>query len=169
MPLVVKERFETTAARFFVHADAGVGDFNPDLAGFTDALIFPPTGIGAQHDLATIGHRIDGIKDEVGDGFAQFAGVAKNFGKLGVEIGFDLDNDAAFLRDVAPARARQVDDFLCQFVELDREEDVVGFAFAVELAHARDNMRDVFASGADAVQVTLYVSGGWLPRCNISE
>ena len=51
------------------------------------------------------------------------------------------------------ARTGQADDFLDQFIDIDGEQ-LLGFgARAVELAHAGDDLGDVFAATFDGLQI----------------
>ena len=68
-PLVVKKGSRQRRRGVFVHADAGVG--HSELHGAQGFIDFDDAG--AQGEPAAVGHRIDGIEDQVGQGHAQLA------------------------------------------------------------------------------------------------
>ena len=66
----------------------------------------------AQRQRAALGHGIDGVEDEVGERVADLAFRADDRRQVRRELGPQLDHDAALLRHVAPARAREIEDLL---------------------------------------------------------
>ena len=68
-----EERFETAAARVVIHADAGVGDLHQHVPRVRRAR--------AQRECAALGHRIDGIEDEIGERLANLAFRAHDDGQ----------------------------------------------------------------------------------------
>ena len=62
-------------------------------------------------ERAAVRHRIDGVEDQIGQRIANLAFVSED-GRERRQLGAHGDHDAALLRQVAPARARQIDHLL---------------------------------------------------------
>ena len=74
-------------------------------------------------------------------------------GQVRRQLGPQLDHDAALLRHVAPAGARQVDHLLHQRVQVHRRERQLRLALPIELAHARHGLRHVLDGALDGLQI----------------
>ena len=104
-----EEWLQAAAARGFVHAGAGVADLDEHAA--RDALAGLERMPRAQRERAALGHRVGRIEDEIDQRLAQLAGEGHDHRTLPVAFDFRLDDRAALLRHVAPARARQLEHF----------------------------------------------------------
>ena len=100
-----EEGLEAAAARGLAHADAGVLDFDDHVARRARStrvrnVIVPPSGNAST-----------ALSSRLVSASRSFVFGAEDLRQVGREIGVStLHHDAAFLRHVAPARAREVDD-----------------------------------------------------------
>ena len=119
-----EEGFQATPLRVLVHADAGVAHLDDHAVPFCGGRAVATFGrrdrARAHCQHAALRHRIDGIEDQVGQRLAHFALDAEDRGQARRELGLEADDDAALLRHVAPARAREVQHLLSQRVQLHR-------------------------------------------------
>ncbi len=107
---------EAALAGVLVHARADIAHLDPHAAS---AACAGTEGRGRDRDRAAVGHCVDGVEDEVGQGFAELGGIARCGRQAGFKLGRGRDDDAALLRHVAPPRARQLDDMRYQFVQIE--------------------------------------------------
>jgi hypothetical protein len=140
-----EERLEASALRVLVHADAGIADFDFHVTAGERA--------GAHREGAALGHRIDGIEHEIGQRLADFTLRSHDDRKVARELRFQVDDDSALLRHVAPARARQLDHLTDQIVEVHRRELHLRFARPIELAHAHHRRGHIVDRTLDDLQV----------------
>ena len=105
----------------------------------------------AQRQRAAVGHRVDGVEDQVGQRLAHLAFDAQDRGRSAARSVRSSIDDAALLRHVAPARAGELDHLLHQRVELDRRQRQLRLALAIELAHARDGRGHVLDGALDGL------------------
>src|SRR6185312_14013397 len=135
-----EKRLQAAAPRFLVHADARIGDF--ELHPVFGATLWSTdlARAGANFDGATLGHRVHGVENEVGQSVAYLTVGAANLGEPGSEHRFQLDHDAAPLRLIAPTCACELHDLLYELVEINIVVVHLRFAWAVEFAHARHGL-----------------------------
>ena len=105
-----------------------------------------------EREHAAFGHRVDGVEDQIGERFADLALDAHDRRAGRRQLGLELDDDAALLRHVAPARAGEVEDLPDQRVEVHGRQRQLRLALAIELAHARNGLRDVVDGALDGLE-----------------
>src|SRR6185437_4367535 len=143
-----EEGLQTSASRVLIHPNAGVDDLELNVTGGSVAH-----DGGSQGERAALGHRIDGIENEVDESLAKFAVGAPDRGKLRCQFGPHLDDDAALLGHVAPAGASQLDDLLNETVQVDGEQGHLGLALPIEFTHAGDGLRHIVDGALDRFEV----------------
>ena len=135
-----EERLEDAAADRVGNADAGVGDLDPDPAAVRG---------GAQAEATALGHRVDGVEDDVDQRLAELR-LAATDGRDRPRVDVDLDRDAPGERLVAPAGLGEGDHLLDQPGEIDRPAAVVGVGGRpVEGPQPVDNRGRVGGRGVD--------------------
>ena len=152
--------FEAAFARFFAHADAGVADLDHHVCGMRSTVLdcAAPGNAGAEGDFAAVRQRVHGVQNEVGQRFADFAFNADQFRHIRRQVRLYFEGGAVGLWNVTPARPGHLHDLSSQSVEIQLLQGFCRVATAIELAQARDDMGNVFAGGADVLEVLL--SGG---------
>ena len=114
-PLVVKNGSRQRLLRGFAHADAVVLELD-------DHVVVARVEPGVQGDRAAVGQGVHGIEQQVGERVTHLVLRAEDLRHIGSELGFDVDDDAALLRHVAPARAREIHDLEQDLVHVHRSE-----------------------------------------------
>ena len=151
-PFVVKNG-SRQRRRLLVHADAVVAHLDPHLVLPLVLAVRTAQELRAQRQRAAGGQRVDGVEDEIDQGFADFALDARDRGQLFRKLALQRDHGAAKLRHVAPARPGQVDDLLHEIIEPDRHQRQLRLALPVEFAHARDRVGHVVDRPLDRLQI----------------
>ena len=80
------------------------------------------------------------------------------------QLPLNLNGNALALRDVAPPRAGQIDDFLDDLVQAHPHQLLGVGSPAVKLPHAGDDVRDVLAGFVDGLEVLP----AWAPARSVS-
>ena len=140
-----EERLEAAAPRILVHADAGVDDLDSTRAGSSArvrSVNVPPSGMAS---TALNTRLVSASRISLSAPMTAGSGRASS--------SLQLDRDAALLRHVVPAHAREIHDLLHELVELHALEHHLRFARAIELAHARHGLRDVADGALDDLQL----------------
>ena len=147
------EGLKTATPGLLVHPDSGIGDLHVHMARrIVSAATAAGDEAGAQGESTAIGHGIDGIENEIGEGVAQLAFRAHDLRQLLGELGAQLNDDAALLGQIAPARSREVDDLLEHAIARHPRQHHLSLARSIELAHARDGLGDVLDGGLNGDQ-----------------
>ena len=153
-----EERLHAAPPHLVVHADAGVGDRDLDIAGVR-ALVRRRQQLGAQRQGAAARHRVDRIQHQIDQGLANLAFDAGDGRQLGGQIGTHGDDVAALARHAVPARMGEVDDLQRHGVDLHRQMRRFRRARAVEFPHARDGLGDAFHRALDGLAATSASAG----------
>jgi hypothetical protein len=114
-----KERLEATAPCVLVHTHARIGDLeNHSRQRSGGAGAGPPVARGPKRERSPLGHGIDRVQDKVRQRLANLTSDTRDEGQVRLQIGLDVDDDTPLLGHVAPARAREIDHFLNQVVQV---------------------------------------------------
>src|SRR5437588_6427042 len=103
----------------------------------------------AHNDSPAMRQGIDGIENQVGQCFAQFAFDTDQTRQKLVQVGLHFDSDAATLRDIPPAWPRHVDDLLGQMIEIDCKKRLMLVTTSIEFPKTSHDMGDIFPSSLD--------------------
>src|SRR4030095_11958254 len=104
-------------------------------------------------------HGIDSVQDQVYERLTQFTFAAGDFGQVLFKVRPQLHNDAPGLRVVAPARSAHFLPRSGEPVQIYRRQGILLLAATIELAHATDDVGDIFAGGLDVLKVFEGVFG----------
>ena len=153
LPLRRKERFQTTLARLFIHADSVVTHLENKMTrffGVSTVKTDRERGHGNQPAVRQSVHR---VQQNISQCFPQLAFIAVEIGQRLFQLGFYLDHDSLALRDILPARTGHFDRLLDEPIDIHQPQFFVGFPPAVKLAHPPHGLRNVFACRADMLQI----------------
>ena len=97
-----EERLHAAPPHLVVHADAGVGDRDLDIAGVR-ALVRRRQQLGAQRQGAAARHRVDRVQHQVDHGLADLALDAGDGRHIGRQVGAHGDDMAALRAACRPS------------------------------------------------------------------
>ena len=105
-------------------------------------------------DGAAMRHGIDGIEDQVDQPFPDLARNAHDHREVMGQVGRHGDHQSPLLGHVVPASPRQFQHRPHRFIEIDRLEDQLLLALAVEFAQPADGGRDIVDGAAHDLQIS---------------
>ena len=142
-----EERLETAPPGLRVHADTRVRDLYIDHLGrhlcFSRTLRLPHGALRPHGERAAVGHCVSRVEDEIGKGVANLVLSTHDCGGGTHEVRLQLDDGATLLREITPARLRELEHSADDAIELDLRQRRMTFLRAIELAHAAHGPRHI--------------------------